>query len=69
MDRPFDIDVNGLVHADDECDLIAELDGDASHDGVVIGIVEHGDVPCPLCVDEEERLYQMEAAVKQWRAQ
>lgn len=69
MERPYDIDVNGLIHWShvDDCRLREERDGDANRDGVVEGIAEYGEVPCPACIDDAARMALMEAAVDKKR--
>lgn len=64
MDRPYTTGSEGLIHRDDGCRLIETVHGDASTEGVVQGILEHGEVPCPACVSEEDRFAQMDAALK-----
>ena len=66
MDRPYDLDTNGLVHREnaEDCPLREEANGDANRDGVITGIVEHGEVPCPSCIGDDAKLTLMEAAIQ-----
>lgn len=64
MDRPYTTGTEGLIHRDSDCRLIEGAHADASSEGAVQGILEHGEVPCPACVSEEDRFAQMNAAMK-----
>jgi hypothetical protein len=56
MDRPYDLSEAGLIHLDAyNCQGAEEATGDASRDGVVRGLVEHGEGLCPECIDLETR--------------
>ena len=56
MERPYEVDEENVWHEDRDCDSFEGFHGgDASFDGVVEGVVEHGEGVCPDCVDADDR--------------
>lgn len=55
MQRPYDLDDNGTIHGpDNNCEYVTA--GDASRDGIIQGLTEHGEGLCPDCLPDSERV-------------
>jgi hypothetical protein len=62
-DRSYLIDTTGTIHyRHSDCADVTEIDGDATRDGAIRGLVEHGEGLCPDCIDVDARQSLLEAA-------
>ena len=63
MKYPYLLDKNKLVHKTRDCPNIETIHGDANKDGVIRGIAEKDEIPCPHCVLGKERNELLKQAV------
>jgi len=61
--HPYLLDSNQLVHKTRDCPNVDTITGDANKDGVIRGIAENDEIPCPHCVLGNERNELLKDAV------